>query len=168
MCSIKIYIILEHSDIFPTRIFYPKYLKYSRIHRLIDLLILCNTHSIYDGLRRTPGLRRKLVVSVKNPTRILIPHWEEWSRHVVTDSDPLVASSLRVFCAWNSQNTRKELATRGWESVTICRDHSSQWGMRIRVGFFTETTSFLRNPRVRRNSSYVTAVMDISAEIRKI
>ena len=83
---------------------------------------------IFDGLRQTLGLRRKLVVSVKNPTRILIPHWEEWSRHVVTDSDPLVASSLRVFCARNSQNTRKEgrslsrhvgiiLLSGGWEFV---------------------------------------------------
>ena len=46
------------------------------------------------------------------------------------------------------------------ERVGVCHDMSgsffSAWGMRIRVGFFTETTSSLRiNPRVRRSPSYV-------------
>ena len=30
-------------------------------------------------------------------------------------------------CEFHAQNTRKELATRGSESVTTCRNHSSQF-----------------------------------------
>ena len=40
------------------------------------------------------------------------------------------------------------------ESVTTCRGSVSECGMGIGVGFFTSTTSFLRNPRVPRNRSY--------------
>ena len=48
----------------------------------------------YELLRGTLGLRRELVVDVKNPTPIPIPHSETEPRHVVTDS----TLSLRVPC----------------------------------------------------------------------
>ena len=60
------------------------------------------------------------------------------------DSDPLFASSVRVFCALNSQRAGRSLPGQG-------RDHLFQWVMGISVGFFTETTG---NPETRRNPSY--------------
>ena len=60
-----------------------------------------------------------------------------------------------------AQNTRTELATRWSESVTKCRDHFSQWGMGIGVGFFTETTGSLRNPGVQRSPSYSLCIYTI-------
>ena len=113
---------------------------------------------VYELLRGTLGLRRKLAVFVKNPTPIPIPHSETEPQHVVTDStlslrvpctdsDSLVASSVRV-SVHGTRNERVESVTTCWGSVSEC-------GMGIGVGFFTETASFLRNPRVPRNSSYV-------------
>ena len=67
---------------------------------------------------------------------------------VVADSDPLVAGSVWVFCARNSQR-------EGWSLPREGRGPLFQWGMGISVGFFTETTSFLRNPGVRRSPSYM-------------
>ena len=75
----------------------------------------------YELLRGTLGLRRKLAVPVKNPTPIPIPHSETEPQHVVTDSDPLVASSVhrtlhrtrnkRVgVCARNSQREGRSLS----------------------------------------------------------
>ena len=58
----------------------------------------------YELLRRTPGLRRKLAVSVKNHTSIPIPHSETEPQHVVTDS----TLSLRVPCTENRNRTRNE------------------------------------------------------------
>ena len=43
-------------------------------YRCVILCQLCTRSTYYDGQRRTPGLRRELVVSVKNPTLIPIPH----------------------------------------------------------------------------------------------
>ena len=54
----------------------------------------------------------------------------------------------------NLQSPCTELATRGSESVMTCWGSVSECGMGIGVGFFTETASFLRNPRVPCNSSY--------------
>ena len=59
----------------------------------------------------TPGLRRQLVVSVKNPTLILIPHWEKWSRPCRGRLRP----SRCEFCAGVLCT---ELAPRGSESGT--------------------------------------------------
>ena len=58
----------------------------------------------YELLRGTPGLRRKLAVSVKNPTSIPTPHSETEPRHVVTDS----TLSLRVPCTENRNRTRND------------------------------------------------------------
>ena len=57
------------------------------------------TFAVCDGLCRTPGLRRKLVVYMKNPTLIPIPHQKRWSRPCCGRLDPLVASSVRVLCS---------------------------------------------------------------------
>ena len=59
----------------------------------------------------------------------------------MADSDPLVASSVRVFCARNSQREG--------------RDHLIQCRMGISAGFFRETTGSLRNPETRRTPSYM-------------
>ena len=67
---------------------------------------------------------------------------------VVADSDPLVASSVRVFCARNLQLEGRSLPRQG-------RDHLFQLDVGISVGFFTETTGSLRNPETRPNPSYV-------------
>ena len=58
--------------------------------------------------------------------------------------------SLRVLLRFSVHGTRNERV----ESVTTCWGSVSECGMGIDVGFFTETASFLRNPRVPRNSSY--------------
>ena len=119
---------------------------------LIDELRNEVTHEL---LRRTLGLCRKLVVPVKNPTRILIPHWEECTN--MSWQNPTL--SLRVLCGCFASSVQrtpsKNSQRKGPESVTTSWGHCSQWGMRFRVGFFTGTASFLRNPRVRRNSSHV-------------
>ena len=60
----------------------------------IDLL---RGRSIHDGVRRVSGLCREPVVSVKNPTLIQHPTEKDDPIPVVADSDPLVASSVRVF-----------------------------------------------------------------------
>ena len=57
----------------------------------------------------------------------------------MADSDPLVASSVFRTPAQNWQREGRSVPRQG-------RDHIFQWGMVIGVGFFTETTSFLRNP----------------------
>ena len=74
---------------------------------------------------------------------------------VVADSDPLVASSVRVFCARNSQRESRSLPRQG-------RDHLFQWDGGISAGFFTETTSSLRNPETRRTPSYILYVTKLS------
>ena len=81
---------------------------------------------VYELLRGTLGLRRKLAVSVKNRTELATRESE--SVH-------------------GTRNERVESVTTCWGSVSEC-------GMGIGVGFFTETASFLRNPRFPRNSSY--------------
>ena len=68
---------------------------------------------------------------------------------VVADSDPLVASSVRVFCARNSQWEGRSLPRQG-------RDYLSQLDVGICVGFSTETTGSKRNPKTWRTPpSYV-------------
>ena len=64
------------------------------------------------------------------------------------DPDPLVASSVRVFCAHNSQREGRSLP---WEG----RDHLFLWDVGISVGFSTETTGSLRNPETRRTPSCI-------------
>ena len=95
--------------------------------RLPDLSSLCDEHHPGilrlcscdgDGVRRVSGLRREPVVSVKNPTLIPTSHWKDDPNPVVADSDPLVASSMRVFCARNSQWEGRSLP---WHAVG-CRD----------------------------------------------
>ena len=66
----------------------------------------------------------------------------------MTDYAGPVASSVHRTTAQNSQREGRSLPRQG-------RDNFSQWGMGIRVGFFTETTSFLRYPGVRGSPSYV-------------
>ena len=61
-------------------------------------------------MRRVSGLRRKLVVSVEDST--LIP-----TSHKKQDPDPLVASSVRVFCAQNLQREGRTLPREGWGPV---------------------------------------------------
>ena len=115
------------------------------------------------GWRPHGGRRIEDVLLLPDLRHLVLTHWNNekadfWSKYVLyTQSTCSTYDGLRRtpgLRARNSQNTRKELATRGSESVTTRRDHSSQWGMRIHVGFFTETTSFLRNPGVRRSPSY--------------
>ena len=88
-----------------TSIYNMSNLFFSNFMLIIIIIIIINSisHPKYDRLHQTLGLRRKLVVSVKNPTPIPIPHWEKWSWHVVTDSDPLVASSVGLCCVRNLQ-----------------------------------------------------------------
>ena len=71
----------------------------------------------YDGVSRVSGLRRKPVVSVKNPTLIPTYHWKIWSR----------ASSVHRTPAQNSQREGRSLPRQD-------RDHLSQWDARISVG----------------------------------
>ena len=63
----------------------------------------------------------------------------EDSDPLVEDSDSLVASSVRVFCARNSQREGQSLPREG-------RDPLFQWDVGINVGFSTETTGSIRNP----------------------
>ena len=91
-----------------------------------------------ERLRGTLGLRRKLVVDVKNPTPIPIPHSETEPRHVVTNSDPFVASSVhrtmhrtrneRVgVCARNSQREGRSLSRHvGYLFLSV--GWGSAWG----------------------------------------
>ena len=106
---------------------------------------------VYNGVRRVSGLRREPVVSLKNPTLIPNSHWKDDPDPLVGDSDPLVASSVRVFCAQNSQREGRSLPREG-------RDHLFLWDVGISVGFSTGTTGSLRNPETRRTPSYVTIV----------
>ena len=100
-------------------------------------------HYAYDGLHPTPGLRRKLVVPVKNPTLIPIPPPQK--KMIPTLSWQTPTLSFRVLCGCSVHGTRNE-------RVGII---FLLWGIGISVGFFTETTSFLRNPGVRRSPSYL-------------
>ena len=92
-------------------------------------------------------LRREPVVSVKNPTLIpTYPTEKDDPDPDVADSDPLVASSMRVFCARNSQREGRSLPRHG-------RDHLFLWDVvGISVGFSTGTTGSLRNPETRRRT----------------
>ena len=56
-------------------------------------------------------------------------------------------SSVRVFCAQNLQRQGRSLPREGRGSLF-------QWDLGISVGFFTETTGSLRNPKTRRTPSY--------------
>ena len=70
---------------------------------------------------------------------------------VVADSDPLVASSVRVFCARNSQREGRSLPRQG-------RDYLFQWDVGISERFSTQTTGSLRNLETRRNPSYISQI----------
>ena len=69
-------------------------------------------------------------------------------------------NTVRVFCARSSQREGRSLSRHEG------RDHFSQWGKGISVGFFTETTSFLRNPGVRRSPSYEEKKIQSPLEIK--
>ena len=112
-------------------IFYGHY-RYKRL--LIDLL------RIKRGKKSQYSLVKEQIVSVKNPTLIPTSHWKDDPDPVVADSEPLVASSMRVFCARNSQ---REVRSRPREG----REHLFQWDVGISVGFSTGTTGSLRYPR---------------------
>ena len=76
------------------------------------------------------------------------PHTEkDYPDPLVADSEPLVASSMRVFCARNSQ---REGRSRPREVL----DHLFQWDVGISVGFSTGTIGSLRNPETRYTPSY--------------
>ena len=64
------------------------------------------------------------------------------------DPDPLVASSVRVFCAQNSQREGRSVPREGRSPVF-------QWDVWIGVGSSAETARSLPNPGVRRTSSYL-------------
>ena len=66
------------------------------------------------------------------------------------DSDPLAASSVRVFCARNSKLKGRSLPLEG-------RVPLFQWDVGISVGFSTEFTCSLRNPGTRRTPSMLKA-----------
>ena len=91
-----------------------------------------------DGLRRTPGLRREPVVSVKNPTLIPTSHWKWWSRPCRGTLQSSRYDFVRLFRARNSQLEGRSLPRQG-------RDHLSQWDVWVSVGFFTETTQDMSN-----------------------
>ena len=98
--------------------------------------------------RGTPGLgtcslREEPKTEPNIPLKKIIP-----TLSCQTPIDPLVAISVWVFCARNSQREGRSLPRQG-------RDHLFQWGMGISVGFFTETTGSLRNTETRRTPSYV-------------
>ena len=106
---------------------------------------------IYDGVHRVSGLRREPVCSVREAphTDPNIPLKKDNPDPVVADSDPLVASPVRVFCARNSQR-------EGWSLPRQGRDHLFQWDVGISAGLCTETTGSLRNLETRRNPSLTT------------
>ena len=79
----------------------------------------------------------------------------------MVDSDPLVASSVHRIPAQNSQRDGRSLPRQG-------RDHLIQWDVWISVGFFTETTGYLRNPETRRTPSYVLKVGREAREVGEI
>ena len=92
------------------------------------------------------GLIIRLCVENEDINTLYVTDYAGPRDYVVTDSNPRVASSVRVFCACNSQREGRNLPWQG-------RDHFSQWGMGISVGFFTETTSFLPKPGPRHTPS---------------
>ena len=84
----------------------------------------------------------------------------------MADSESLVASSVRVFCARNSHQEGRSLPRQGWSLPRQGwslprqgRDHLFQWAVGTSVGFFTETTGSLRNPETRRTPSYACLVI---------
>ena len=86
------------------------------------------------------------------------PHWSQNPPEkddpapLVGDFDPLVASSVWLFCAWHSQREGRSLPGQ-------VRDHIFQWDVGISVGFSTGTTGSLRNPESRRTPSIVIYVL---------
>ena len=84
---------------------------------------------------------------MKNPKLIPIPTQKDDPDPVVTDSDPLVASSVRLFRARISRREGRSLPRQG-------RDQLFQWGLGS-VWFFTDTTGSLRNPGNRRTPSNI-------------
>ena len=76
----------------------------------------------------------------------------------MADSEPLVASSMRVFCVRNSQREGRSRPREG-------RDHLFQWDVGISVGFSAETTGSLRNPETRRTPSPVSRMVSLGAEV---
>ena len=91
---------------------------------------------------------------VENLSRLYrTPHWSQHPTEkddpgpVVADSDPLVANSVQVFCARNSQREGRILPQQG-------QNHLFHWDVGISVGFFTETTGSLRNPETRHSPSH--------------
>ena len=69
------------------------------------------------------------------------PTEKQDSDPLVADPDPLVASSVRVFCAKDSQREG--------------RSPVFQWDVLIVVGSSTETAGSLRNPETRRTPTYL-------------
>ena len=80
---------------------------------------------------------------MEKPTLIPHPTEKDDPDPVVADSDPLVACSVPRTPAQNSQREGRNLPREG-------RDHLFLWDDGISVGFFTETTGFLRNPETWR------------------
>ena len=105
---------------------------------------------------------RDYVGSLKSPWRTL--HWsphpteKEDPDSLVENSDPLVASSVRVFWARNSQREGRSLPREG-------RGPLFQWDVGISVGFSTGTTGSLRNPETRRTPSNVCNITKITSTI---
>ena len=103
---------------------------------------------IYDGVRRVSGLRRLPVVSVKNPTLIPTSHRKGWSRPCRGRLRPSRCDSVHRTLAQNSQREGRSLPRQG-------RYHLFRLDVGISVGFYTETTGSLRNPKTRRTPPYL-------------
>ena len=116
---------------------------------MLKFFLLNKYKYIHDGVGRVSGLHREPVVSVENPTLSPTSHFKKMIPTLFSWKTPtFVASSVRVFCARNSQQEGRSLPRKG-------RDHLFQWGVGISVGFSKETSGSLRNTETRRTPSYL-------------
>ena len=88
---------------------------------LIDFVDICRTGRIIK--------EKKITISFYQYSKLRVTFTAY--DPLVEDSDPLVASSMRVFCARNSQREAWSLPREG-------RDHLIQWDVGISVGFSTD------------------------------
>ena len=123
------------------------YFEYTPMSWFILKFAELSSHSqstgIYDGVRQVWGLRIEPVVYVENPTRIPTSHWKRGIR-------PSRGRFRPSRCEFRAQNLQREGRSLPREG----RGPLFQWDVGINVGFFTETTGSLRNPKTRRTPSY--------------
>ena len=141
--------------------FYGTYLIFFSCHFPCRSLLVSKTYT-YDGLRRTPGLRRKLLVSVKNPCTDPRPALKKM---IPTLSWQTPTISLRVLCGCSVHGTRNEKVAVCHNRVGIiffCGMWGSVWGS------FTGTTGSLCNPETRRTPSYVYVKSMLKMSLKQI